>query len=334
MNLPDFKVRPLTPFEMEAGYIFFVLFFVLLFAWMAWDALKRKVDRRRQLLHLVSEHAAKTELTHEEAELLERITLAEGIFPGLRTFEREVDLLLQQGESADTIHRLRFKLGFNIPKSGHRLFSTRECEPGQDVTISIGSHVWKGSIFTVDERFLTLRIPDDAARTLVKPGAEIKVGFWRNFDAHYHFRTNVREQETHPLALIHIDHPQSMDRRQDRESFRAEIHWEAKVVKVNRVFGNSGPGTAIPSGDPLSVTVVDLSEGGARFLPIPGIREDDELIVSIPMADRAHPLRAPARVISAGKDDIRCRFENLSMHEKDEIHRQILKLTTQGHALP
>lgn len=329
MHLPDFHVHYLSPDEM-VGLVQATALLVLIFLfWFLADLLRARTEEQRRLLDIVNEHATRAGLTPEEKDLLTRMAMAEGIFPGIQAFEREVENLLDRGESAETIKNLRFKLGFNIPRSGHRLYSTRECEVGQDVTVCHGERVSSGSVFEVDERYLLLRIPDEAAADL-KPGAEICVSFWRAFDAHYDFTASVHDLRVRPLPLVNIAHPHALNRKQDRDFIRADIRWETHAFRLTDDHFPRPPvgdGTAErPEGEPMNVTVVDISEGGARLLPFAGVEAGDHMLLEIPLADRRVPLRALASVIEADAGGVRCRFAKLSMNEKDEIHRALLRM--------
>jgi hypothetical protein len=294
--------------------------------WLAMDAWHDRQRRIRKLRHVVADKSLEKHLNADEARLFERIALRLGAYPGFRGFEEQADRLLRKGVDAEVLRSVRDKMGYGNPPPGHHLFSSRACSVGQDVTLTDARHVWKAGVIAVDERALTLKVPDDAARTL-KPDAEVKVSFWRELDARYFFITTVRYANDKPVPIVRLDHAMKMDRYQDREFYRADVDWTLDATRIDAAtYAESLTGRApAAKGEPLALRLADISPGGFRVLSVPGLGVQDHLVVTVPVSGHHAPLVVHARVIALEPNAIRCEFLGLTLQEQDAIHHEILK---------
>jgi hypothetical protein len=325
---PIGKFRLPLPSQNELLGLAVVLLLVILALtiWLALDAWRDRARRIRKLRHLVADKSAEKNLTKGEAELFERIALGIGAYPGYKGFEEQADRLLQKGVDPHVLKSVREKLGFSNPPPGHHLFSTRACSVGQDVTLTDARHAWKAGIIAVDETALTLKVPEDAARSL-KPDTEVKVSFWRELDGRYFFVTTVRYANEKPVPIVRLDHAVKMDRYQDREFYRADVDWTLHATRIDAAtYAESltGHGSST-KGESLTLRLTDISPGGFRVSNGAGLGIHDHLIVTIPVSGHHAPLVVHARVVTIEPKAVRCEFLGLTLHEQDMIHHEILR---------
>lgn len=296
--------------------------------WIVADLWRERRAHIAALRRLAADHAAEKGLDAPEAALLERIILAEGAIPGPRGFERNVEVLLKEGVSPDLLGSLRVKCGFHRPRPGLPLYSTREIEVGQDVVLTDPAHVWRAGVVEIDEEALVLKIPAEATAAL-RPGDSVKVSFWRDFDARYFFQTHVRGVRRSPAPIVFLHHPPRIERFQEREDLRSAVDWKVEAIRLTEEeFRKTLRGPLYQEaieGARLPVRIADISAGGARLRPVPGIAAGDHLVIPVPSSERKGPLMALARVIAADDSAVRCEFVALTPNERDEIHREILR---------
>lgn len=299
----------------------------LFLLWVLASSLRERRNRRAWLHRLAADHAHRVGLNAEEAKLLLEITLAEGEPPHAASFERQVELLLRRDIPADTLRTLRFKLGFHITRFGQRLFSTRECEPGQDVTLSRAPYTWEGCLFDVDEHALLVKLPATAL-DILRVNDTVKVSLHRGFDAHYAFHTRITDFPDHVLPLVRLEHARELERMQERDYLRAEVSWKTDVTLLAHEPGHKS--AAAERRGPLAATILDLSEGGIRLDAIPGAREGDHLVIPVPLDHQRHLVPLLTEIISLDADGVRGRFLKLGQSERDRIYRTILELERQS----
>lgn len=325
---PDFGFRYPSPAEFWA----FVAVVALGLGWLGlrivWESVKERTDRRDLLKRTAALHANESGLTPEEAALFEKIVLATGLYPGLGAFERAVDRMLRAGVSPDPLGSIRVKLGYTRPKTGSPLLSTRECAPGQDVTLATKSHVFAAGVFDLDETQILLKIPAEAVAALA-PGMKVSVSFYRDFDARYAFATRVREVSGRPAPVVALVHPPRLNRVQDREYLRADVEWEIPITRLSpdeyqRAVKLASTPARIES-RPTRSKVLDISAGGFRLAPRADFSDGDHLVAEIPSRERKGALVALARVVASNERGVRCAFAGLTTNERDEIHREILR---------
>lgn len=335
-HLSMLRPPPFPPGTLYTISLVLVTVAVAILAWIAYDAWRERRRRIEDLKRRAADVADEKGLTPEEADLLERIMIAEGAYPGPRGFERNVEVFLERKVPPEMIGSLRLKLGFHRARVGRPLVSTRECEAGQDLTLTDAENVWKAAVLDLDETVLTLKVPAEAARVL-HPGSIVKASFWRDLDARYFFQTTVKAARLRPAPLVHVLHPAEIERHQDREHVRVGVDWTLSAVRLTEEEARRllrGPlyAEAI-EGTTMEVRVVDISAGGLRLAaPIrpggeapAGFNVHDHFVVPIPSSERKDPLLVIARVVAADEKAVRCEFVGLSMNERDEIHREILR---------
>ncbi len=328
MEWPDLGFAPPSALEFWG----FVALVALGLSWIglriAWETTKERTDRRDLLRRTAALHANESGLTPEGAALFEKIVLATGLYPGLGAFERAVDRMLRAGVSPELLGSVRVKLGYTRPKTGSPLLSTRECAPGQDVTLATKQHVFAAGVLDVDETQILLKIPNDAVANLAG-GMKVSVSFYRDFDARYSFATRVREVSGRPAPVVALNHPPRLNRVQDREHLRADVEWEIPVTRLSpdeykrAVKLAAAPGRI--ESRPLRAKVLDISAGGFRLAPRADLSDGDHLVAEIPSSERKGALVALARVIASNEHGVRCAFQGVTTNERDEIHREILR---------
>ncbi len=298
---------------------------LLLSAWHISTVLADRRVRRRLIRHRAADRAAEKRLNAEETALLERMTIALGALPGIHSFADQASILSKRGVSPALLQSLKEKLGFDQPLPSQRLFSTRECLPGQDVSLTDAQNAWKAGILSVDDDALVLKVPPDAARTLTARDV-VKVSFWRDLDARYFFLSRVLGVSATPAPVVRLEHPARLERFQDREFYRADVHWHVHLTKVEAsAWKDAMDGRSRAPGKSYEGTLIDISPGGFRLAPLPGLAPEDHLVVALPSSDQHHPLTIHARVIAIESDGVRCEFLNLTLREQDLIHHEILQ---------
>lgn len=305
---------------------------VVLMAWHTVESIRDRRVRRRLLLHRIADRAHEKGLAPDEAALYERIALTLGALPGARTFEEMAARLEQQGVSHERLAALREKIGLHHPVPAQRLLSMRDCAPGQDVSLTDAEHAWRAGVVSVDAAAIALKVPAEAAAHLT-PRDVVKVSFWRELDARYFFLSRVLSVTGSPIPVVRLEHPARLDRFQDREFYRADVHWRVFLVKADRaaweeaVAGReqekrNGPSSRVAAR--FEGTIIDISPGGFRMAPLPDLFPDDHLLVEMPFPEKGPAMTLHARVIAVESDGIRCEFLNLTLREQDLIHHEIL----------
>lgn len=328
-----FRLPGPTPEELQLLAVLLLLALLLLMTWNSISAYRERATRRAILKHRATDRAHERRLTPEEEAILVRMTVALGALPGPRSFEAQAGRLERRGVDGRLIASVRDKLGFGEPLPAQRLVSTRECAPGQDVSLTDADHAWRAGILTVDDRAITLKVPPEAA-TRLSPRDIVKVSFWRELDARYFFLSRVLSTSASPAPMVRLEHPARLDRFQDREFYRADVHWRVflerfgreawtKALQAGESNGETAPASQ-PPGARIEATVLDISPGGFRLAPPSDLAPDDHLLVTLPFPEGPHPLVVHARVIAVTGDGARCEFLNLTLREQDLIHHEIL----------
>lgn len=320
-----FRLPGATTDELLGFAVVLLTIILTLSAWHMSTVIRDRRIRGRLLRHRAADRSIEKRLNAEEAALLERMAIALGALPGIHSFADQAAILAKKGVSTKLMESLRDKLGFNQPLPSQRLFSTRDCSPGQDVSLTDAQNAWKAGILAVDDVALILKVPPDATRTLAA-GDVVKVSFWRELDARYFFLSRVLSVSASPAPILRLEHPARLERYQDREFYRADVRWHVQLTRVQAsaweqaIAGKSGQ-----PGETVEGTLIDISPGGFRLSPLPGLAPDDHLMVALPSSDQHHPLTIHSRVISIESDGVRCEFLNLTLREQDLIHHEILR---------
>lgn len=317
---PDINFEFYPPTAVEIFWTMTAVFTAvgLLGLWIITDTLRNRREKIARLHRIARAQSAERGLTPAESQLLDDIVVEFGDFPGPRSFESAVEKFLAGGIAPDVIHSLRTKLGFSS-REGRALASTRECERGIDVTFGDAGHLWSAVTFDVTETDLVLRVGMETARALSR-GAEVTLSFWRENDARYYFRTRVTEVSLGPVPLVHVAHPADFERYQDREFVRADVDWKINVKRLSADEYHRAVAGTLHADDIRETTarVIDISEGGMR-LKDAALEVKNRIVAELPIG-----LLVVAKVIAIGGDGIRCEFVNLSMSERDKVHRAIL----------
>lgn len=318
-------------FKIEQFLIFQAFLLTVLLIWIIYsivESRKNKVATREALRSKVRHFAKEQELADDERKVLEAMSLAEGELPRLMAFERQIKAQLQKGVSPDLLHRLRSKMRFDRAAVGRHLVSSREFEPGMELSITIEGHATTAAVYTVTEATLTVRVPPDQVARF-KRGRPVEVSLWREPDGRYFYEGQVLSATDHPAPVVVLSHAEKLDRVQNRGAQRAEINWTVKAVKMteeeHKKYSPEQWAEARP-GAQLTVKVLDISETGMRLAISPQIAVGDFLVVSLLLANATKRLPAHARVIRKDEETLRCVFVGLTIAESDELNREVIRL--------
>ncbi len=303
----------LTQQELMIALLLVLVPLTLLLMLSAWDERRARKEVRTALLTRARQRSEEGGMNPSEERVWRRMVLESGEIPGLHAFEAHVERMLKEGVKPEVLKGIREKGGFRGPSAGHRLRSTRECAIGQDVTIEVANRVWKCGILDIDETRIVVKAPDDAAGDLGR-GAAVRVSFWRETDGFYHFDTVVRSISKDRVVRVELEHAPGLRRREARE-----FHRESLTIRAEAVLAGTGGGETAP----VALRILDLSAGGFLAESNPALSEGAfyRLKLMFPGREILHA----ARILRTDAKGTHGELVDMSIQERDDLHREILK---------
>jgi len=296
-----------------------------------------------------AQKAKETNLTVAEQTLLKSITwsvapkMLADVFGSLVIFEAAVDIEIKKlietlgddnpktESTADTIRRIRRKLGFSELVTERALESTRNIEHGQ--IISIFSPIADGNS---EMNFAKTRVLNNYELYFEADFAELEdffskngrqsgviARFTRNQDANYSVHLPIREINRNE-NIISFYHTTALERHQARKYARFSVDAPVQCRIIKRASENS----ELSAGDFLKeATLSDISGGGLSFISKSSLAIDDIAIFTFTLQGQKIMMKGKIVAISVqdGKFDVFYKHRVIFFSPKQSDVERIVK---------
>jgi c-di-GMP-binding flagellar brake protein YcgR len=223
---------------------------------------------------------------------------------------------------------LRRKLGYTISRYNKYLETSRELEPGQEVSIKFDTpdgkdHFFRSSVVATNEmEFVIIVPPDIEAMNSLLPGGAVQTTFLQPGLARYEMTCLILEKNPY---YLHLEHAENLKVVQERRFVRAEINGMATFRVIRTPDGRS-------SNMKYAGQVLDISAGGLGFSFNRPIPDGTELELDLDFGERKFTKIGGAVLRSYEVEEnaekymrVHLYFTKMTEKQQDEIFKFIFK---------